>query len=101
VTQLFDATIQVQRNTLPVSIARSLNQLNLARSQSLYAAPDLSTAAAIEFQIELRNAMLFHLGNIRSALARQLFCGMPRNRLLSEMTRRRSGKTPSARPVRG
>jgi len=98
-TQLFNSARQTRKSGLPVSIARSIEQLKLARSQCSYGALDLSTAAAIEFEIELRNTILDHLGRVHSELAFQFFGNVSRNRPLAEIARRKSAKGASARPA--
>jgi hypothetical protein len=95
-TQRSNSTRQTRKSRPPVSIARLVDQLKLARSQCRYETSDMSTAAAIEFQIELRTAILHHLDRVRSELTCQFF-GNGLCDQLSEMSRRKNGKGSSGR----
>jgi hypothetical protein len=97
--QSIKSTNEPRHLELPAAIARSFTQLKLARSQSLLATTDLSTAA-IDYQIELRDTILYHLAEVRSDLARQLFGNAPRNRSLSANPNRKNITGSSARRLR-
>ena len=98
--QSIKSTNEPRHLELPAEIARLFTQLKLARSQSLLATTDLSTAAAIDYQIELRDTILYHLAEVRSDLARQLFGNAPRNRSLSANPNRKNITGSSARRLR-
>jgi hypothetical protein len=100
VTQFVKSIYQPEQIELSASIAQSFNQLKLARSQSIQAMPDSSTAAAIDVQIELRNIILFHLREVGSAFVRQLSSSSSRTRLLSTLPHGKNSEGMSARRTR-
>jgi hypothetical protein len=89
VTQSIKSTRRHARLEISGVIADSFTRLELARSQSLYT--DLSSTAAIRFQIELRNIVLGLLGEVRSDLAHQMY---------GIATRDRSRPAPHRKDVR-
>jgi hypothetical protein len=100
VTQLIKSTHQAEKIELTVSIARSFSQIRLARSQSVHVMTDALMTAAIDFEIELRNTILYHLSNVRSDFAQQLFSNASRNRSFSALPYRKNAKNASARRKR-
>lgn len=54
------------------AISRCFSQLRLTRSQCSASASDLSTVTAVNYQLKLREIILFNIGEVRSNLARQM-----------------------------
>jgi hypothetical protein len=82
---------------LPAAIARSFAQLRVARSQCLGPIADLSTVAAIDYQLELRDIILLNLGEVRSNLAREMVDAAPRSRPRLAFPKRQNVKRVTAR----
>ena len=99
-TQSVKSAYQAEQFNFSVSIARSLNQLKLARSQSVQAMTVPPTAAAIGSQIELRNVILHHLREVGSALSYQISGNAQVNRAFSPLPFRNSPEGTSTRRVR-
>jgi hypothetical protein len=78
--QSVNSTYRAEQIELAVAIARSLNQLNLARSHAARAVSASPTAAEIGSQIELRNIILLHLRELGSTLTRHLPASASRKR---------------------
>jgi hypothetical protein len=72
VTPLIKSPGGSQDLDLPAAITRSLIELRVARSHCLGPTGDLSTIAAVRYQLELRDTLLFNLAETRSNLARQM-----------------------------
>jgi hypothetical protein len=100
VTQSVKSTYQTEQANFSVSIAQSLNQLKLARSQSLQAMTALPTAATIGNQIELRNVILHHLRELGSALSHQISGNASGSRSFSPLRFRNGPEGTSARRIR-
>ena len=97
VTQLIKSAHQAEKFEFTVSIAGSFEQIKLARSQSIHVMTDAMTTAAIDFQIELRDTIIYHLSKLRSDLARQHLSNPPRNRSFSALSHHKNAKNAPAR----
>jgi hypothetical protein len=78
------------------AFARSFIQLRLTRSLCSVSKVDLSTIAAINHQLKLRDIILFHLDEIRANLASQMLGNAWHSRPRSALPNRQSVKGVTA-----
>jgi hypothetical protein len=96
VTQSIKSTGRSSDPDLTAAFARSFTQLKLTRSLCSAPKVDLSTIAAVNHQLKLRDVILFHLGEVRANLASQMLGNAWHSRPRSALPNRQSVKGVTA-----
>lgn len=87
-TQSIKSTGRFNDLDLTASLAHCFTQLKLMRSQCSVARVDLSTIAAVNYQLKLCDLVLFYLGEVHSNLASQMPANAWRSRPRSALPNR-------------
>lgn len=86
---------------LSVALTDAFEQLRLTKARCARSSTELSTTAAIEYELRLKDGLLWQLGKIRSFLSRYMTSNARRKRLAFRAGGRPGQKRRAARLAHG